>query len=84
MIKARLAGARLAKSDVLMFLDAHCECTSFWLEPLLARIKESPHAVVVPIIDVIDYKTFQYEDGNDEEMHFDVMLRELRRKESIY
>ncbi|XP_031634222.1 polypeptide N-acetylgalactosaminyltransferase 1 isoform X2 [Contarinia nasturtii] len=60
LIRARLAGARLANGDVLVFLDAHCEANQGWIEPLLARIKQSRTSVVVPIIDVIDAKDFHY------------------------
>lgn len=60
LIKARLLGAREATSEVLTFLDAHCECTPGWLEPLLHRIHESRHSVVCPIIDILNDDTFQY------------------------
>jgi hypothetical protein len=60
LIRARLAGARLAKGDTLVFLDAHCECVVQWLEPLLQRIKEKETSVLVPIIDVIEAKNFYY------------------------
>lgn len=60
LIRARLAGARLARGDALVFLDAHCECVVGWLEPLLERIQESRTSVLVPIIDVIDAKDFHY------------------------
>lgn len=60
LIRARLAGARAAHGDVLVFLDAHCECNVDWLRPLLQRIKDEKKAVLVPIIDVIDSKNFFY------------------------
>ncbi|XP_069948026.1 polypeptide N-acetylgalactosaminyltransferase 1 isoform X1 [Cherax quadricarinatus] len=64
LIRARLAGARAATGDVLIFLDSHCETNDKWMEPLLQRIKESRSAVLVPIIDVIDDKTLEYYHGN--------------------
>ncbi|XP_045687755.1 polypeptide N-acetylgalactosaminyltransferase 13 isoform X4 [Phyllostomus hastatus] len=65
LIRARLRGAAASKGQVITFLDAHCECTFGWLEPLLARIKEDRKTVVCPIIDVISDDTFEYMAGSD-------------------
>uniref|UniRef100_A0A1I7WUS9 Polypeptide N-acetylgalactosaminyltransferase n=1 Tax=Heterorhabditis bacteriophora TaxID=37862 RepID=A0A1I7WUS9_HETBA len=55
LIRARLIGSSLAKSKVLLFLDAHVEVsvTEGWLEPLIERVAGDRKRVVAPIIDVI-------------------------------
>ena len=58
---ARLTGARAARGDILVFLDAHCEPEQDWLRPLLERIKHKKDAVVTPIIDVIHQSNFALE-----------------------
>lgn len=50
---------------MLIFLDAHCEATESWIEPLLARIEEDHTAVLVPIIDVIEANTLGYSTNGD-------------------
>lgn len=65
LIKARLKGAASAIGTVITFLDAHCECTIGWLEPLLERILEDRTRVVCPIIDVISDENFEYIPASD-------------------
>jgi len=60
LVPARLLGAKHARGDVLAFLDAHCECSRGWLEPLLTRIKESRTTVICPVIDIISDDNFSY------------------------
>ena len=38
LIQARNRGAEFSTGDVVVFLDAHCECNRNWLVPLLTRI----------------------------------------------
>ncbi|XP_064623856.1 N-acetylgalactosaminyltransferase 7-like [Lineus longissimus] len=60
LIRTRTAGARYATGDVIIFLDAHCECNINWLTPLLARIAYDRKIMAVPIVDSISNRNFAY------------------------
>jgi polypeptide N-acetylgalactosaminyltransferase len=60
LIQAKINGAREATGDVLMFMDSHCECNDGWLEPLLDTIHADRRAVAIPIIDAIEFETFEH------------------------
>ncbi|KAK7939499.1 hypothetical protein WMY93_002825 [Mugilogobius chulae] len=60
LIRARMAGAAVAKGEVLTFLDSHIECNVGWLEPLLERVYIDRRKVPCPVIEVISDKDMSY------------------------
>ena len=60
LVRARMLGASYATGEVLTFLDCHIECNPGWMEPLLARVKESPKTIVVPVITTISWDNFAF------------------------
>ena len=60
LIKTRLIGAQLARSPTITFVDSHVEFNDGWLEPLLQRVSKNQNVYAVPVIAVIDNKTFEF------------------------
>ncbi|VDO83427.1 unnamed protein product [Onchocerca flexuosa] len=58
LIKAKVFASRIARGDVLIFLDSHCEVTPLWIEPLLLPIQEDSTRLVSEEIYVITYLLF--------------------------
>mmetsp|Transcript_4701 Transcript_4701/g.10134 ORF Transcript_4701/g.10134 Transcript_4701/m.10134 type:complete len:712 (+) Transcript_4701:33-2168(+) len=64
LMVARMEGIWRASAEVTVFLDSHIEATPGYLEPMLARIKETDgKSVVVPSIDTIGAEDFHYRQG---------------------
>lgn len=61
LIRARLLGAKKASGNVLIFLDAHVECTDGWIEPLLLRIATDRSVLAVPAVERISSADMRYE-----------------------
>lgn len=60
LVQARVIGAEASKGEVIVILDAHCECVVNWLPPLLTRIALNRKTVAVPIVDGIDWNTLAH------------------------
>lgn len=59
LIWSRLAGARYALGDVLIFLDCHIEAGHNFMPPLVDPIVDNYRYVVVPTIDIIDKMNYE-------------------------
>eukprot|EP00037_Helgoeca_nana_P014166 m.132050 g.132050 ORF g.132050 m.132050 type:complete len:462 (-) comp22426_c0_seq38:1411-2796(-) len=73
LMRARVAGAKVATGDTLTFLDSHISCSVGWLEPLMYRISQGREHVVMPMIDGID-KQWNYKPGGVELIGFNTKL----------
>lgn len=47
-------GAGRVTGDIIIFLDAHCECTTGWLEPLLYEVKKD-RLVIILILTPVNF-----------------------------
>uniref|UniRef100_A0A1B6CZF7 Polypeptide N-acetylgalactosaminyltransferase n=1 Tax=Clastoptera arizonana TaxID=38151 RepID=A0A1B6CZF7_9HEMI len=70
LIRTRSRGAEEARGEIILFLDAHCEVNVNWLPPLVAPIYKDRKVMTVPVIDGIDYNTFEYHTVYQEGHHF--------------
>lgn len=61
LVRARVIGAEHAVGDVIVILDAHCECVTNWLPPLLTRIVANRKTVACPIVDGLDWNTLEHQ-----------------------
>jgi polypeptide N-acetylgalactosaminyltransferase len=60
LMAARTAGAKAAKGEVLVFLDAHTEANVNWLPPLVEPIAKNYRICTVPFVDDVDVKNYEY------------------------
>mmetsp|Transcript_27183 Transcript_27183/g.51217 ORF Transcript_27183/g.51217 Transcript_27183/m.51217 type:complete len:550 (+) Transcript_27183:208-1857(+) len=59
LIKSKTEGGNLAKGDAIMFLDAHVKPEWNWVQPILKHMNINYKRVVVPLIPVLDGKTWE-------------------------
>ncbi|CAE7228615.1 gly-4, partial [Symbiodinium microadriaticum] len=60
LIRAKVIGAAMISSPVLIFMEPHCIVVQQWLEPLLEQLSlaEDHKTLVMPILDIIPEKNF--------------------------
>lgn len=58
LIKSKTEGGNAATSDMIMFLDAHVKPEPRWAEPILKHMNINYKRVVVPLIPILDGKTW--------------------------
>lgn len=63
IVGARLLGIENAKADIFVMLDSHIEVQHQWIEPLVDRIREDRRRIIMPQVDGIDPKTFEFSGG---------------------
>lgn len=78
LLWSRLAGARAASGDVLLFTDCHVEVGYNYLPPLLDPIAENYRAVVIPTLDIIDKITYEVKPLGEGRTVFDWTLHAQR------
>lgn len=59
LIKSKTAGGNMATGDMIMFLDAHVKPEWNWAEPILKHMNINYKRVVVPLIPILDGKTWE-------------------------
>lgn len=60
LMRARVEGAKRAKSEFIFISEPHCEMTYNWLPPLLEPLLNNERIVTVPIIDNVEYNELNY------------------------
>lgn len=60
LMKARVAGAKAAKSEFIFIMEPHCEMTYNWLPPLIEPLLNEERVVTVPIVDNVEWKELEY------------------------
>lgn len=60
LIRTRIAGAREAKGEVIIFFDSHIEVNTNWLPPLIDPIATNYKTSVCPFIDIVKWENFAY------------------------
>eukprot|EP00922_Rhytidocystis_sp_ex-Travisia-forbesii_P051032 GHVS01075785.1.p1 GENE.GHVS01075785.1~~GHVS01075785.1.p1 ORF type:complete len:715 (-),score=59.51 GHVS01075785.1:1244-3388(-) len=59
LIRARIAGADLASSSNIFFLDGHCRPKPGWVEPLIRHLKSNYKRIACPVIQDIAAETWE-------------------------